>query len=118
MPESLPWDKNDAPDRRFAKLYQAIIDAVDVEESNPRLETLLDDYLRMLWTLSLSSSIDYIDNHRSISKAVMIRSYTSYPMRPKAKRRRGVEERRDSSFAAGTEGTGERRDNSVSHLRG
>lgn len=63
VPESLPWDKNDAPDRRFAKLYQAIIDAVDVEESNPRLETLLDDYLRMLWTLSLSAPIDYIDKH-------------------------------------------------------
>ena len=63
VPESLPWSKDDAPDTRFAKLYQAIIDAVDVEESNPRLETLLDDYLRMLWTLSLSAPIDYIEKH-------------------------------------------------------
>jgi len=63
VPENLPWNKEDAPDERFAKLYQAIVDAVDVEESNPKLETLLDDYLRMLWTLSLSAPIDYIDKH-------------------------------------------------------
>ena len=63
VPESLPWSKDDAPETRFAKLYQAIIAAVDVEESNPRLETLLDDYLRMLWTLSLSAPIDYIEQH-------------------------------------------------------
>ena len=63
IPENLPWNSSDAPDQRFAKLYQAIVDAVDVEESNPRLETLLDDYLRMLWTLSLSAPIDYIEAH-------------------------------------------------------
>jgi len=61
--ENLPWKNSDAPDRKFAKLYQAIVDAVDVEESNPKLETLLDDYLRMLWTLSLSAPIDYIEGH-------------------------------------------------------
>ena len=48
------------PDTRFGKLYQAVIDAVDVEESNPRSKRL-DDYLRMLWTLSLPVPIDYID---------------------------------------------------------
>src|SRR5262249_9116215 len=42
---------------------QAIIDEVNVGESNPRLETLLDTYLRTLWTLSLSAPIDYIEKH-------------------------------------------------------
>jgi Histidine kinase-, DNA gyrase B-, and HSP90-like ATPase len=62
-PANLPWIPDDAPGVRFAKLYQAIIDEVNVGESNPKLETLLDNYLRMLWTLSLSAPIDYIDEH-------------------------------------------------------
>lgn len=62
-PERLPWSNSDPPDARFPKLYQAVIDHVGVEESTPKLETLLDNYLRMLWTLSLSAPIDYIDKH-------------------------------------------------------
>ena len=62
-PKSLPWGSTDPPDTRFAKLYQAIVEQVGVEESTPKLETLLDNYLRMLWTLSLSAPIDYINKH-------------------------------------------------------
>ena len=61
--ENLPWNRDDPPENRFAKMYQAVIDEVGVEESTPKLETLLDNYLRMLWTLSLSAPIDYINGH-------------------------------------------------------
>ena len=63
VPEKLPWDRNDPSETRFAKMYQAIVDQVGVEESTPKLETLLDNYLRMLWTLSMSAPIDYINGH-------------------------------------------------------
>ena len=62
-PKKLPWSDSDPPDTRFAKLYQAIIEQIGIEESNPKLETMLDNYLAMLWTLSLSAPIDYIDKH-------------------------------------------------------
>lgn len=59
----LPWDKDNPPSDRFAKLYQSIVDTVSEGESNPKLETILDNYLRMLWTLSLSAPLDYIEKH-------------------------------------------------------
>jgi hypothetical protein len=60
---ALPWGRDDPPGERFAKLYQAIVETVDQGESNPKLETILDNYLRMLWTLSLSAPLDYIEKH-------------------------------------------------------
>jgi hypothetical protein len=63
VPEHLPWGKDDPPETRFAKLYQAIVEEVGVRVSNPKLETILDYYLRVLWTLSLSAPIDYIEKH-------------------------------------------------------
>jgi Histidine kinase-, DNA gyrase B-, and HSP90-like ATPase len=63
VPENLPWDKDDPAEKRFAKLYQAIINEVGVSVANPKLETILDYYLRVLWTLSLSAPIDYIEKH-------------------------------------------------------
>jgi len=61
--EELPWERDDPPSERFASLYQAIVDTVSERESNPKLETILDNYLRMLWTLSLSAPLDYIERH-------------------------------------------------------
>jgi hypothetical protein len=63
MPADLPWERDDPPSERFAKLYQGIVDTVSEGESNPKLETILDNYLRMLWTLSLSAPLDYIEGH-------------------------------------------------------
>lgn len=62
-PEKLPWSKDDKSDEKFAKLFQAIIDEVDANVRNPKLENVLDNYLRTLWTLSLSAPIDYIEKH-------------------------------------------------------
>lgn len=62
--ESLPWSSTDPADIRFEKLYQAVQDAAVNVENNPRLETLFDNYLRMIWTLSLSAPLEYVDNER------------------------------------------------------
>ena len=63
VPEKLPWAEGDKPEEKFKKLYQAIIDEIGTFEKNPRLERTLDNYLRTLWTLSLSAPVDYIDKH-------------------------------------------------------
>jgi hypothetical protein len=63
VPERLPWERSDAPGGRFAKLFQAVVNEVGDTGPNPKLETILDNYLRTLWTLSLSAPIDYIDKH-------------------------------------------------------
>lgn len=60
---SLPWNDQDRPDERFAKLYQAVVDEVGKSTSVPRLETVLDNYLRMLWTISLAAPLNYIEKH-------------------------------------------------------
>jgi len=56
-------DETDKPEDRFRKLYQAVNDEIGLTEQSPRLETALDNYLRMLWTLSLSAPVDYIEGH-------------------------------------------------------
>lgn len=60
---SVPWTKSDRPETRFAKLYQGVLDEVAASSSNVKLEKVLDNYLRMLWTLSLSAPVDYIEKH-------------------------------------------------------
>jgi len=59
----LPWEASDDSREKFKKLYQAILSEIGTIESTPRLETTLDNYLRTLWTLSLSAPIDYLDKH-------------------------------------------------------
>lgn len=41
---------------------RALVEEVGARE-NPRLETALDNYLRTLWTLSLSAPLEYINKH-------------------------------------------------------
>lgn len=62
-PSALPWGPTDEPHLRFNLLFQGIIDTIGTVEQNPRLETTLDNYLRTLWTLSLSAPLDYIESH-------------------------------------------------------
>jgi hypothetical protein len=61
--ERLLWERGDEPGERFAKLFQAVVNEVGVDVSNPKLEKILDNYLRTLWTLSLSAQIAYVDKH-------------------------------------------------------
>lgn len=58
----LPWADNDAPKARFRKLFNK---AVSVgAHSNDRADlSHLDNYLKMLWRLSLGSPLPYLERH-------------------------------------------------------
>lgn len=59
----LPWDDLDNPKVRFTKLYNAINEEVGRATANPTVGSVLDNYLKMLWDISLSVPVDYIDKH-------------------------------------------------------
>lgn len=59
---NLPWDPNDPEEKKFEKLYDAILSLTKIT-TNPKLNIVLDSYLNMLWVLSLSVPLDYIDKH-------------------------------------------------------
>lgn len=59
---SLPWSETDREDEKFSKLYNGILDLTKNTYS-PKLNTVLDNYLNMVWTLALSVPLDYIDGH-------------------------------------------------------
>jgi hypothetical protein len=59
----LPWDEADNPVTRFDKLYDAVGSALGRTIGNPKLESALDNYLRMIWTISLAAPINYINQH-------------------------------------------------------
>lgn len=60
---NLPWSNDDPPKVRFAKLVQAVKDGEGNRALNPELDKVLDNYLNMIWTLSLSAPLDYIEGH-------------------------------------------------------
>lgn len=60
---ALPWDKGDEPADAFAKLVQAVWDQVASSNPNPQLERIFDYYLRMVWQLSLSIPLPYVQGH-------------------------------------------------------
>jgi len=63
--ENLPWQHNDPSDKKFNKLIDRVSHISDPERAKrgPSIQEHLDYYLRMLWTLSLSIPIPYIDKH-------------------------------------------------------
>ena len=58
---SLPWEPEDDPSLAFKKLVDAVWDQVGRENPNPRLESLFDNYLRMVWQLSLAVPLPYVN---------------------------------------------------------
>src|SRR5581483_2775889 len=61
--DSLPWEKADAPNIAFGKLVQAVWDEIEHSNPNPQLDRIFDYYLRMIWQLSLSIPVPYVDGH-------------------------------------------------------
>lgn len=59
---SLPWSDSDSAEDKFLKLYNAMIDR-SAQTISPKLESDLDNYLNMLWSLGLSVPVDYIEQH-------------------------------------------------------
>ena len=61
--DALPWNEDDEPADAFAKLVQAVWDQVEGSNPNPQLERIFDYYLRMVWQLSLSVPLPYVQGH-------------------------------------------------------
>ena len=59
---NLPWHNDDSAQEKLGKLYSAVL-SLTKETTNPKLNVVLDNYLNMLWTLSLSVPLNYIDKH-------------------------------------------------------
>ncbi|WP_410953421.1 ATP-binding protein [Pseudomonas sp. S1(2024)] len=60
----LPWSANDSPLSKFRKLVSAVSGlTADAKRGNVKLKESLDSYLRMIWSISLSVPLDYIDKH-------------------------------------------------------
>jgi hypothetical protein len=62
LPASLPWKDGDSPQQKFKKLVDGVR-AQTATNPNPELEQVLDNYLRLIWTLSLALPSPYVDQH-------------------------------------------------------
>lgn len=60
---NIPWDTNDSPDLAFKKLVKCVWDETLHSNPNPQLDKIFDYYLQMVWQLSLSIPLDYVDGH-------------------------------------------------------
>lgn len=62
--EKLPWLPSDEPLEKFKKLVSKVsLLSNDAKHGNVKLEDCLDSYLRMIWSISLSIPIRYIEKH-------------------------------------------------------
>lgn len=60
----LPWLPADKPLDRFKKLVSEVSQlTVDAKRGNVKLKDSLDEYLRMIWSISLSVPVQYIEKH-------------------------------------------------------
>lgn len=59
---ALPWVPSDSPEMKFSKLIAAAADAAGRTTKAASLEHF-DDYLRLIWQLSLSLPFVYVDRH-------------------------------------------------------
>jgi hypothetical protein len=59
----MPWSRQDTPEEKFSKLYNAVADQVGTASERPELSRVLDAYLSTLWTLSLSAPLRYLEKH-------------------------------------------------------
>jgi len=60
---SLPWDQSDNPRTAFCKLVQCVWNELEMSNPSPQLDKIFDYYLQMIWTLSLSIPIPYVDSN-------------------------------------------------------
>lgn len=59
---NLPWGMNDEPKVAFEKFVQAVFDEAK-HSLNAKLENIFDYYLKMIWDISLSIPLKYVDGH-------------------------------------------------------
>jgi hypothetical protein len=60
---SVPWKKSDKPLDAFRKLVNCVWEQIETGIPNPKLETIFDYYLRMVWQLALAIPLPYVDEH-------------------------------------------------------
>ena len=58
----LPWEDTDNPKRKFDRFFEATGSATGRGIKSANLDHF-DEYLRLIWKLSLSLPLDYIDDH-------------------------------------------------------
>jgi hypothetical protein len=61
--ESLPWEEHDSPQEAFDKFTRAVWDALKEGVRMPRVSELCDNYLQMIWELSLTPPLPYVQKH-------------------------------------------------------
>lgn len=61
-PPTLPWDHSDSPEAKFNKLVDAAISTTKSSKEQANLAHF-DNYLKMIWRISVASPIAYIDRH-------------------------------------------------------
>jgi hypothetical protein len=61
--KSVPWETDDSPKESFTKLVDCVWDEYNIGNVNPMLEKLFDNYLNMVWQLSLSIPTSYVKGH-------------------------------------------------------
>jgi hypothetical protein len=72
----LPWLPEDSAELKFKKLVDSVWNEVHHSNPNPKLSDLFDNYLQMVWNLSLSAPIPYVE--RSIFELTFDTDETSY----------------------------------------
>lgn len=60
-PRRVPWTDGDEPAEAFASIVAAVWSSVSQTNPNPKLTALFDNYLQMVWSLSLSLPLPYCD---------------------------------------------------------
>ena len=59
----VPWKESDSPADAFGKLVWCVWEEIEGTNPNPQLARIFDNYLRMVWQLSLAVPLPYVDQH-------------------------------------------------------
>lgn len=60
---NVPWLESDAPKVAFEKLVESVWQELLDSNPNPKLDQIFDYYLQMVWQLSLSIPLPYVQGH-------------------------------------------------------
>lgn len=63
IPPKMPWADSDDDTQRFRELYRKVVEGTGTTTKNPDIEEYLDTYLGMIWLLSLSAPLEYLDEN-------------------------------------------------------
>lgn len=73
--DNVPWGPGDAPADAFKKLIDGVWAQLESGSGNPKIEQLFDYYLQMVWQISLSVPVPYVDEHPFDTRFSFTRPY-------------------------------------------